>query len=254
VKIMKYRIEFLKLLSAAFITLCISFTISPAWAAGQAMLGEILNKTEANYQKIPTFTATFRQSTTSSAAGTITSGEAAGRLYYAKPRQMRWEYDKPEVQVFVANNQFAWLYAPAENQVSLFDANKLFASPLAQTFFGGALNLKNHFEVTLDSTQSNKSWAVLRLVPKKEDPNIKLLFLWIDLQNFRIARIESQDILGNTNKILIDSLTPQPTLDQKLFQLEIPQTVKVFDIEGRELSPTEVEQLKGKIAQEKARP
>ena len=75
---------------------------------------------------------------------------------------------------------------PYENQVSLFDANKTFRFPLAQTFFGGALNLKNHFEVTLDSTQSNKSWAVLRLVPKKEDPDIKLLFLWIDLPDFRI--------------------------------------------------------------------
>jgi outer membrane lipoprotein carrier protein len=249
---MKHRTEIFKLLPAAFITLCIVFTISPAWAAGQAMLGEILNKTESNYQKIQAFTAVFRQTTTSSAAGTLAPGEAVGRLYYAKPRQMRWEYDKPEIQVFVANNQYAWLYAPTENQVSLFDANNLFASPLAQTFFGGAVNLKNHFEVTLDSTQSNKSWAVLRLVPKQEDPNIKLLFLWIDLQSYRISRLESQDILGNTNRIIIESLTPLPSLDQKLFQMEIPQTVKVFDKEGRELTPNEIEQLKVRIVHEKA--
>jgi outer membrane lipoprotein carrier protein len=249
---MKYRIELFKLVSVAFISLCILSTLSPARAAGPAMLGEILNKTEANYQKIQAFTASFSQATTSAAAGTITPGEAVGRLYYAKPRQMRWEYDKPEVQVFVANNQYAWLYVPAENQISLFDANKLFASPLAQTFFGGAVNLKNHFEVTLDSAQSNKSWAVLKLVPKQEDPNIKLLFLWIDLQNFRISRIESQDILGNTNKIIIESLTPLPSLDQKLFQMDIPQSTKVFDSEGKELNANEVEQLKSKIVQERA--
>jgi outer membrane lipoprotein carrier protein len=230
-------------------------TASTAYAAAPAtMLGDILNKTEANYQKIQAFTATFSQTTTSSAAGTVTPGEAVGRLYYAKPRQMRWEYDKPEVQVFVANNQFAWLYAPSENQVSLFDANKLFASPLAQTFFGGALNLKNHFEVTLDTVQSNKNWAVLKLVPKQEDPNIKILFLWIDLHSFHISRIESQDILGNTNKIIIESLTPLPNLDPKLFQMEVPQTVKVFDSEGQELNSNDIEQLKNKIAQEKPHP
>jgi outer membrane lipoprotein carrier protein len=248
---MKYRIELIKLVSVAFISFCISSICSPALAAGPAMLGEILSKTEANYQKIQAFTASFRQTTTSSAAGTLTPGEAVGRLYYAKPRQMRWEYDKPEVQIFVANNQYAWLYVPPENQVTLFDANKLFASPLAQTFFGGAVNLKNHFDVTLDSTQSNKSWGVLKLVPKQEDPNIKLLFLWIDLQNFRISRIESQDILGNTNKIIIESLTPVPNLDQKLFQMDIPQTTKVFDSEGKELNQNEVEQLKNKIVQER---
>lgn len=246
---MRHRMVFFEILSAAFFVLFILFAASPVRAAGPAaMLTEVLNKTEANYQKIQAFTATFSQTTTSSAAGTVAAGQAVGRLYYAKPKQMRWDYDKPEAQVFVANNEFAWLYAPAENQVSLFDANKLFASPLAQTFFGGAINLKNHFEVTLDSTQSNKNWAVLKLVPKQEDPNIKILFLWIDLQHFRISRIESQDILGNTNKIIIESLTPLPSLDPKLFQLDIPQSVKVFDSEGQELSPDEVEQLKNRIA------
>jgi hypothetical protein len=75
--------------------------------------------------------------------------------------------------------------------------------------------------------------------------------LWIDLQNFRISRIESQDILGNTNKIIIESLTPVPNLDQKLFQMDIPQTTKVFDSEGKELNQNEVEQLKNKIVQER---
>lgn len=222
--------------------------LTPTSAADIPMLGEILSKVEANYQQIQAFTAVFRQTTTSSAAGTMTPSEAIGRLYYAKPRQMRWEYEKPEVQVFVANNQYAWLYIPSESQVSLFDAKKLFASPLAQTFFDGAVGLKNHFDVTLESTRSNKSTAVLKLVPKQEDPSIKLLHLWIDLQSFRITRIESQDLLGNTNRIVLESLSPLPTLDRRLFHMEIPQATHVFDAEGRELPPVEVEQLRSNIA------
>ncbi len=145
------------------------------------MLGEILGKTEANYQNIHAFTAVFHQKTTSAAAGTLGAAEASGRLYYAKPRQMRWEYDKPEEQVFVANNQFAWLYTRAENQITLFDADKLFASALARTFFDGALGLKNYFDVTLDSSRSTSNSAVLKLVPKQEDPSVRFLYLWIDL-------------------------------------------------------------------------
>ncbi len=212
------------------------------------MLGEILDKTEANYRNIHAFTALFRQKTTSAAAGTFSAGEARGRLYYAKPRQMRWEYDEPEEQLFVANNQFAWLYVRAENQITLFNADKLFASPLARTFFDGALGLKNHFDVTIDPIQSTQSVAVLKLVPRQEDPNVKLAYLWIDLLTYRISRVQSHDILGNTNEISIESFTPHSTLDPGLFHLDVPPSAKVFGADGHELSPAQIEQLKARIS------
>ena len=141
-------------------------------AAGPAMLGEILAKTEANYQNIHAFTALFHQKTTSAAAGTMGSAEASGRLFYERPRQMRWEYEKPEDQVFVANNQFAWLYVRAENQITLFDADKLFSSPLARTFFDGALGLKNHFDVTLESSRSTRNLGCFEARPKAGRPKL----------------------------------------------------------------------------------
>src|SRR5208283_3772095 len=217
-------------------------------AAGPAMLGEILAKTEANYQNIHAFTALFRQKTISAAAGTMGSAEASGRLFYARPRQMRWEYEKPEEQVFVANNQFAWLYVRAENQITLFDADKLFSSPLARTFFDGALGLKNYFDVTLESSRSTQNLAVLKLVPKQEDPSVKLLYLWIDLRSYRISRLQSLDILGNSNEIAIDAFTPHSSLDPGLFHMEVPPSAKVFGADGSELSAAEIEQLKARIS------
>jgi outer membrane lipoprotein carrier protein len=161
---------------------------------------------------------------------------------------MRWEYDKPEEQLFVANNQFAWLHVRGENQITLFDAGKLFASPLARTFFDGALGLKNHFDVTLDPIQSTPTLAVVKLVPRQEDPNVKQAFLWIDLKTYRISRIQTHDLLGNTNEISIESFTPHPSLDSGLFHLDVPASAKVFGTDGRELGPAEIEQLKAKIS------
>ncbi len=224
-------------------------------AAGSSpMLGEILARTEANYQNIHAFTAIFRQKTTSAATGTLSAGEARGRLYYAKPRLMRWEYDMPEAQTFVANNQFAWLYAPADNQVTMFDADKLFSAPMARTFFDGALGLKNHFDVTLDPVQSTQNTAVLQLVPKKEDPNVKLAYLWIDLKSYRICRIETHDVLGNSNEISLDSFTPHLGLDPELFRLDVAPSAKIIGVDGRELSPAEIDQLKAKIFSGNNRP
>jgi len=227
------------------------FLCSAGHASGAGhsrMLGEILAKAEANYQNVHAFTAIFRQKTTSAATGTLSAGEARGRLYYERPRQMRWEYDKPEEQVFVANNQFSWLYVRAENQVTMLDAEKLFTSPLARTFFDGALELKNHFDVILDPIQSTQNMAVLQLVPKEEDPNVKLAYLWIDLQTYRITRVQTHDVLGNTNEISIESFTPHASLDPALFQLEVPPSATVLGADGREITAAQIQQLKARIS------
>lgn len=207
------------------------------------VVANILKKVEATYQQTQAFTASFQQSVTSAAVSTM-STEASGRLYYEKPKQMRWEYDKPEAQVFVANRQLAWLYVPAEKQISLSDSKKIFSHPLAQTFFEGVGALKKHYEVTLDHKQSSKETAVLKLVPRKDDPEIKTLFLSIDLQTYRISTIEVLNAMGNANRISLDSLRAVASLDPKLFQMDIPPSVDVVDAEGRPLTPTEIERLK----------
>jgi outer membrane lipoprotein carrier protein len=209
-------------------------------------LNEILRKTEAQYQKVQAFTATFRQVTSSAAANSMAT-EAHGKLYYQKPRQMHWAYEAPEKQVFVANHQLAWLYVPAEKQISLFDAQTFFASPLAQTFFDGIIELRKHFEVSLDRDRSTEEVGVLKLLPKKEDPNIKSLNLTVDLATYRIVSIESLDALGNTNRITLDGQTTLPSVDSGLFQLNIPPSTVVVDSEGREIPPSEVDRLRQKL-------
>jgi outer membrane lipoprotein carrier protein len=219
-------------------------------AESPPVVANILKKVEASYQQTQAFTASFHQSVTSTAVSTM-STEAAGRLYYEKPRQMRWEYDKPEPQVFVANRQLAWLYVPAEQQISLSDSQKIFSHPLAQTFFEGVGALKKHYETTLDHKQSSKETAVLKLVPRKDDPEIKTLFLSVDLQTYRIVTIEVLNAMGNANRISLDSLKAVASLDPKLFQMDIPPSVEVVNPEGRPLTPAEIERLKVQLKSDK---
>ncbi|MDR3554391.1 MAG: outer membrane lipoprotein carrier protein LolA [Syntrophobacteraceae bacterium] len=221
-------------------------------AAGPAQsIGEILSKTEANYRSIHAFTAVFSQKTVSAAASTLGAEKATGRLYYAKPRLMRWEYDIPEKQAFVANNKFAWLYSSDENRITLFDAQKLFTSPLASTFFDGALRLRDNFNVTLDPVLSTPETAVLQLTPLRQDPGIKFAYLWINLRTSLISRVQTQDLLGNTNEITISSFTPRPSLDPGLFRLQVPAMAKVFDSNGLMLTPARIERLQSKISRGK---
>jgi outer membrane lipoprotein carrier protein len=225
--------------------ICSLLVLTPLIGRAESPLavGEILKKTGSTYQQTRALTANFRQSVTSAVASNMAS-EASGRLYYEKPRQMRWEYEKPEPQVFVANQQLAWLYVPSEKQIALTDPKKIFSHPLAQTFFEGVGELKKHYDVTLDHGQSTKDSAVLKLMPRKEDPEIKILYLTIDLQAYRISIIEIHNALGNINRITLDSQRTLSNLDPKLFELDIPISVDIVDAEGRPLSPADIEKLK----------
>lgn len=239
------RINFLK---AALVVIVAAAGLNPfsVLAQAPASMGDLLRQTEEYYQSVQSFTARFHQITTSSIASTMRT-EATGTLYYQKPRQMRWDYETPEEQVFVANRQLAWLYVPGDRQLSLFDANTLFSSPLAQTFFDGFVELRKTFDVSLESRMGTPDSAVLRLVPKADDPSIRYLFLWIELDSYRISKIESHDAMGNINLISLENQQTALPIAPTLFQLEIPPSTLVLDMEGRQLSPAEIEELKKKL-------
>jgi outer membrane lipoprotein carrier protein len=115
---------------------------------------------------------------------------------------------------------------------------------LAQTFFEGVAELRKHYQVTLDHSRSAKDLAVLKLLPKNDDPEIKTLYLSIDLQTYRISIIEVHNALGNINRISLNAQRAVASLDPKLFQLDIPPSVDIVDAEGRPLTAAELEKLK----------
>ncbi len=219
----------------------------PAAHADQGpVLKDILRNTEVHYQQLKAYTAHFRQKTTSaSAAGMSTL--ASGSLFYQKPRQMRWEYETPEAQVFVANQQYAWLYVPEEKQISLFEGKAFFSSPIARTFFDGIFELRKQFEVTLEAKETTQTTAVLNLVPKEPDPNVQSLRLWINLEDYRIVCLETKDALGNINQLIIEVQKEVAALDSKLFQLEAPPGTVVTDAEGQQLGAGDIEEIRTRI-------
>ena len=210
--------------------------------AGALSLEKVLEETEARYAALEAFTADFVQKTTSAAAQTMAT-EARGKLYYQKPRKMCWKYEAPEKQTFIIDGDHAWLHVPEENQISLFQADVFLASPVAKTFFDGVVELGKHFRVVLDGDDSTARLAALRLTPKKEDPQVKSLRLWIDLQSYRIVGVETRDALGNTNRLEIRDQKEARRLDPRLFRFEAPAGTVVLDSDGREMTPSEVEKV-----------
>lgn len=223
-----------------------SLEVFAAGEAAEAGAPEILARMENAYRGIAAYTADFTQWTTSVATSGATT-EARGVFYYQKPQRMRWEYDMPERQIFVAFKDTAWLYVPEDRQISLFEIKELLQSPIMRTFFEGVVELKENFQATLDAAASTEETAVLRLTPTREDPNVRALRVWVDTAQYTIAEIEALDALGNINRIQFHNHKLVPNLPKELFAFNPDDGVLVLDPSGRKLNAEEIGALRRRL-------
>ncbi len=222
----------------------------PCAAAGPQDLKGLLDATEHHYQQLRAFTSRFRQVTRSASAATMAT-EATGRLYYLKPKRMRWEYETPERQVFIVHHSIGWLYVPDDHQVTLLDENRLFASPLVRVLFDGLFQLQKHFSIQLDNQLTTSAHVVLDMVPHEEDPYVKSIKLWVERKTHLITSFQTSDALGNTNRLEFIGQKSVADLPEALFDLEVPGNTTVIDSQGRVLNTVEIHALQKLIRSQK---
>lgn len=100
-----------------------AFFLSAVFArAGVAQTSDqYLHKFESLYKHSHTLSAEFLQQYSES--GRVTRSES-GTAYFRRPGKMRWEYRKPEQNLFVVDGKFAWFYVPADRTVSRIAARQ----------------------------------------------------------------------------------------------------------------------------------
>src|SRR5262245_15090804 len=70
---------------------------------------------ENTYKHVRTLQAEFVQQY---CEGERVTRSEAGVAYFRRPGKMRWQYAKPEQNLFVVDGKFAWFYVPADRTVS----------------------------------------------------------------------------------------------------------------------------------------
>ena len=224
-------------------------TLAPVLAMGEVSSSELLRRVEKHYSCADAFIILFSQQTTSM-AGTAMATEASGRLFYQRPRKMRWEYEKPEAQVFVLSDSRAWLYVPGDCQITVFGERDFFCSPVIRSLFDDILALEKHFLVRLKAKSSNKDTFLLELVPRSENYNIRSVELWVDSKCYRIVSLQTRDVLGNTNRIYFELEKAVSNVSDKFFQFQVPPSTLVIDSRGRVLSEKEILQFQKEVNKE----
>ena len=76
---------------------------------------------EARYRSAKTLQATFLERYSENRAVLRTE---AGTAYFRRPGKMRWEYERPEKDLFLVDGKTAWFYVPADHTVTRVPAKQ----------------------------------------------------------------------------------------------------------------------------------
>jgi outer membrane lipoprotein carrier protein len=201
----------------------VAFALVTPLSAGST--NELIAKIQQKYDQTHSLSADFLQKTRSRAASMGTS--ARGRLFFLKPRAIRWDYEQPRQQ-FVINEDKAWLYVPEEKTIYLYDAEQIINSPVVLSFFSGLGQLGEMFRITqLPSESGPPPRHRLLLLPRESESPVSQIILWVDPQSHHVVGIQTEDPLGNINEITFTNIQVNEPLKPSWFALEVPDGVRL---------------------------
>jgi len=103
----------------ATVLFALALLLFPPVATKEAM--ELASRMEARYRAAKTLQATFLERYAEN--GSVVRTEA-GTAYFRRPGKMRWEYERPEKDLFLVDGKTAWFYVPADHTVTRIPAKQ----------------------------------------------------------------------------------------------------------------------------------
>jgi outer membrane lipoprotein carrier protein len=198
-------------------------------AGSRAEAKRIAAEVQRRYDATKDLAAEFTQALHLAAGGQVVRSK--GRMFFAKPGRMRWEYDSPDPQTIIADGEVLWVHQPEDGQVLKAPLEGAFHSETPVSFLFGVARLERDFKPSLD--QDPPEGAVrLRLDPVAEDRALGVLFLEVDRDTFDIRAATIRDPLGNSTEVRLENLKRNQGLDRSLFVFERPPGTDVIEAPG----------------------
>jgi outer membrane lipoprotein carrier protein len=196
-------------------------------AENAATLSKILDGIENRYAG-PGFSAKFFQESMLKAMQI--SDTAEGSLTVKRPGKMRWEYTIPDAQTIISDGSTMWIYRPADNQVMVGKSPAFFSGGKGAGFLSDMRQIRKSFTIELQKAD-NEAYYRLRLVPKKESPDLADVILSVKKSNFQVDQVLTHNAYGDETQIALSDY--QFNIDPKdnLFTFEIPDGVDVVRID-----------------------
>ena len=190
-------------------------------------IDKILKKIEKRY-KGNGFSALFFQKSTLKAMEITDT--ASGRAYFKKPAMMRWEYDIPERQYIITNGKSLWIYKPEDNQVLIGKFPTFFGNGKGVSFLSDIRLIREIFFFSMEPADK-KGNTVLKLIPKKKNPDLTKIYLYISKENNNIVRLLSYNEYEDETRIDFFNINFKAKMKDSMFVFNIPDNsdIVTFD-------------------------
>jgi len=194
--------------------------VSPVYAQPSAtqQLNDFVQHTQS-------FAANFTQTVT--AANGQQMEQASGRFVLSRPGKFRWDYLAPYPQQIVADGQRLWFYDEDLMQVTVKSQQQTLAESPASLLSGSALPADN-YQITDLPNKDGLSWVALQ--PKNSDSNYQSVLVGFDKNGLR--QMIMKDSFQQQTTLLFSDAVINQTVDQHLFQFQVPEGVDVVGDTG----------------------
>ncbi|MBC8209057.1 MAG: outer membrane lipoprotein carrier protein LolA [Desulfobulbaceae bacterium] len=221
--------------------LCTFFSASTAWSVTEQP-ADVANRLQQTYDQLQSLSFTFSQNS----QGPFNTQDRLGRGRAVFLRntetdgkaRMRWDYDKPDLQVLISDGETLRMYFARLQQQIITPATAL-EQDLIYSFFSGRARLDESFEIVAadrpapPDTQNTSETTAIRLLPKKEQSQISEIRLTISNDSL-ITGIEITDHFDTRTILTLSNIQPNSLKDlttadrERLFVFSPPPDTEII--------------------------
>jgi outer membrane lipoprotein carrier protein len=210
-----------------FIALLICLS-APLAAAAELRPEDVARRLQDAYEKTTSMSANFQQVT--SVRSSPREKHGSGTLVIQKPGRMRWDYKEPAHQVLVADGETVSMYYAQAEQMMVIPAREYLQSDVTYAFFTGQGDILRDFEALPAEKNLAQGAAdhVIKLVPRKDHPQVQELRLWVNPESFLIERLRVFDHFGTVTDLFFSEVKTDVDLPAALFTFTPPAGTEII--------------------------
>ena len=197
-------------------------------ASAEPAPAEVARRLQQAYDRTASFSARFEQLTTVPMSNRTRKG--SGTVVFQKPYKMRWDYQKPDVQVLVSDGKKVSLYVAASRQLMVRTMDEYLQSDVTYAFFSGRGRIVKDFTVAAVPPEKQLAGLyAIRLTPKTTHPQVDYLYLWVDPKQYFITRFEVVDQFGSVTTLSFSGIELNPAVGAAAFHYTPPPGTEILE-------------------------
>ena len=197
----------------------------------QAQVDGIIDKAVATYNKTKTSKGTFEQAITNPLTGSVVKAIGAFEQQ-RQPARFSFRFSQPKGDMIIGDGKWLWVYLPSStpNQVIKMPMTEGGAGSLdlASRFFDSP---KTRFAITDAgaATVGGRATRARVLKPKSSTEPFTQAKVWLDTADGTLRQFETVEPSGITRLVTITGVTPNASIDPKVFTFKPPKGARIVD-------------------------